>query len=144
MKRKLLALGLGVALSVGAAYALSPSTSSSVASGLTLTSKTGADVDVYCNTIKGLYPVTSKALNLPWEAIILMFGSGSLQCQFYPHGDTPIPSNEIGSASLALTLTRGAISNIKTYNGHSAPTIQYDGTPNSSGAYKGISVTLNS
>lgn len=142
MKTKLLALGLGVALSVGAAYASPLSTISSVKSGLTLTSNIGT-VDVYCNGKEGLIPVTSKARNLPWAAIIVMFGSESLQCQFYPDGKTPSTKNEIGSATLTLTLTRGLISNVQTYNGHSAPSIDYDGTNNGSG-YKGISVTLKS
>lgn len=143
LKKKLLAIGVGVALSVSAIA--STSLSSDVQSGLTLTSNIGT-VDVYCNGKEGPKTITSSPLNLAYIWIMGIFGSTNLSCTFYPDGVTPTPGshkNEIGSATLALTLTRAEISNVKTYNGHAMPAIAYLGTDNGSG-YKGISVTLNS
>lgn len=143
LKKKLLAIGAGVALSMSA-MAFSPF-SFDVQSGLTLTSNIGA-VDVYCNGEEGPKTITSTPLNLAYLWIMGIFGSSNLSCTFYPDGVTPTPGshkNEIGSANLALSLTRAKISNVQTYNGHALPQIGYLGKGTSNG-YRGISVTLNS
>ena len=139
MIKKLIAVGVGVALSFGV-YA--SSASSAINPGLTLTSNIG-NIDVYCNGKEGPDKINSSPLNLPWVFIVGIFGSESLQCQFYPDGQPVNSSTEVGSATLTLTLTRGAISNVKTYNGHGMPAISYLGKNNGSG-YKGVSVSLNS
>jgi len=131
MRKKLLAIGVGAVLAASA--------SAANAAGLTLTSNAGA-IRVYCNGTKGPDKITSSPLNLPWILVIGIFNSTSLQCQFYPAGDSPSSADEIGSANLNMTLMTGQISNVQTYNGYAMPTIAYQGN---GPAYTGISVTLN-
>lgn len=141
MKKKLLVMGVAVALSTTVASAKTFMSNDSVNPGLTLTSNIGG-VDVYCSNggtpKKGSRVITSTPLDLPWFIIASIFHSWNLTCQFYPDGPTPSPSNEIGSATLNMTLISGSISNIETYNGHSMPVITYTADGKS-----GISVTLN-
>lgn len=137
IKKKILAIGIAAALSITAASADTVISSAPVGAGLTLTSNIGG-VDVYCNSKKGPKVITSTPLDLPWFVIAGMFSSWNLSCQFYPDGQSPIPSNEIGSANLSMGISSGSISNIQTYNGHSMPTIAYTADGKS-----GISVTLN-
>ncbi|OGT43813.1 MAG: hypothetical protein A3F13_01525 [Gammaproteobacteria bacterium RIFCSPHIGHO2_12_FULL_40_19] len=131
MKKKLLAIGAAAVLAVTVASADTFMPDASANLGLTLTSLIGG-VDVYCNGRKGPAVITSQPSFFPWIGIRFMFGSSDLQCQFYPTGQTPSSSVEIGSAH--LDTNSGSITNIQTYNGHSAPTPTQ--VPN------GISVTL--
>src|SRR3990167_11205199 len=124
MKKKILAIGIAAALSMTVASADTFMSSGSMGNGLTLTSNIGG-VDVYCNTKKGPKVITSTPLNLPWFIIAGMFSSWNLSCQFYPTGQTPSTGNEIGSATLSMGTSSGAISNVTTYNGHSMPVIAY-------------------
>lgn len=137
MKKRMFAIGAAVALSMSIASADTFMSYSSVNPGLTLTSNIGG-VDVYCNSKKGPKVITSTPMDLPWFIIIGMFSSSHLQCEFYPSGQTPVSSNEIGSATLDMTVTSGTISNVQTYNSHSMPVIAY-----SADGKSGISVTLN-
>ena len=137
MKKKILAIGIAAALSMTVASADTFMSSASVGSGLTLTSNIGG-VDVYCNSKKGPKVITSTPLDLPWFIIAGMFNAWNLSCQFYPTGQTPSTGNEIGSATLSMGISSGAISNVQTFNGHSMPVISY--TPDGK---TGIAVTLN-
>ena len=138
IKKTILAIGVAAALSMTAASADTFMSSASVGNGLTLISTIGG-VDVYCNGKKGPTVISSTPLDLPWFVIAGIFSSWNLSCQFYPDGQSPSSSNEIGSADLSMEASSGTISNIQTYNGHSMPTITYTADGKS-----GISVTLNS
>ena len=145
MKKKLLAIAIGAAVSLSALSATSLFNFSGLSAGLTLQSNIGS-VDVYCGGKKGPESISSTPTNFPWFLIMGIFGSSNLQCQFYPDGVAPNSSNEIGSADLTINnATTGIISNIQTYNGHTMPVITYsdNGCDKPGAGCTGIAVALN-
>lgn len=108
INKKLLAMGLGVAMSVGAS-------TSAMANGLTLTSA-GAPTNilVYCNNIEALYPIPANGQlgPLPWFAIAAMFSDMAFQpinCVFKLDDAA---HDAIGSATLTPTMSAGEITNV--------------------------------
>jgi hypothetical protein len=108
MKKKLLAIGLGVALSMTAVGAM--------ADGLTLSSQGAPDqIVVTCNGTPALenIPASGSLPAFPWNAIYLMFHlHNNLKCAFTLDGSGAL----IGKANLTLTGllgTTGEISDVR-------------------------------